>query len=171
MVALPALAVFAFVLGLPVAGPAWPVEPVAIVARFDPPAERWGAGHRGIDFGAGTGQTVRSITAGTIGFAGVVAGKPVVTVLMADGRRVTYEPVQSSRAAGTPVASGDPIGTVAAHGGHCGGLAGCMHVGLLRGEDYLDPLLLLRRPSVLKPLKALGPLGPLGPVSPTPPTP
>lgn len=146
------LSVFAFVLGLPVEGPVWPVEPVAVVARFAPPEVPWGSGHRGIDLGARTDQPVRSTTDGIIGFAGVIAGKPVVTVLLADGRRVTYEPVRSSLRPGASVAAGDTLGTVAALGGHCGGLAGCLHIGLLRGETYLDPLVLLRRPSVLKPL-------------------
>jgi murein DD-endopeptidase MepM/ murein hydrolase activator NlpD len=146
------LSVFAFVLGLPTAAPVWPVDPVAVVARFDPPEAPWGSGHRGVDFGARTGQEVRSITDGIIGFSGAIAGKPVVTVLLADGRRVTYEPVHTSRTPGSPVAAGDTLGTVAALGGHCGGLAGCLHVGLLRGETYLDPLVLVRRPSVLKPI-------------------
>lgn len=147
-----ALTLYAFVLGLPVAGPSWPVEPVAVVARFDPPASRWGPGHRGIDLGAQTDQPVRSATDGTIGFAGVIAGKPVVTVLLVDGRRVTYEPVRSTLRPGSPVAAGDLLGRVADLGGHCGGLAGCLHVGLLRGSTYLDPVVLFRRPSVLKPL-------------------
>jgi len=146
------LSVFVFVLGLPVEGPVWPLDPVAVVDRFEPPDTPWGAGHRGIDLGARTDQTVRSVTDGVVGFAGVIAGKPVVTVLLADGRRVTYEPVHSALSAGTPVAAGDPLGRVAALGGHCGGLAGCLHVGLLRGATYLDPLVLFRRPSVLKPL-------------------
>jgi murein DD-endopeptidase MepM/ murein hydrolase activator NlpD len=147
--------VFAFSLGLPVPGPVWPVEPVAVVASFDPPTSRWGPGHRGIDFGARTDQPVRSATDGIIGFAGVIAGKPVVTVRLADGRRVTYEPVHALRRAGSPVAAGDTIGTVAPMGGHCGGLAGCLHVGLLRGETYLDPLALFHRPSVLKPITGI----------------
>jgi murein DD-endopeptidase MepM/ murein hydrolase activator NlpD len=144
--------VFAFTLGISAPGPTWPVEPAAVVARFEPPAHVGAPGHRGIDLGASTGQTVRSITAGRIGFSGVIAGKPVVTVLLSDGRRVTYEPVHSAHAAGAPVAAGDVLGTVAASGGHCGGLAGCLHIGLLRGDRYLDPMTLFRRPAILKPL-------------------
>lgn len=143
---------FTFTLGLSTPTPVWPVDPAAVVARFEPPDHVGAPGHRGIDLGARTGQPVRSVTAGRIGFSGVIAGKPVITVLVPDGRRVTYEPVDSPRPAGSPVAAGDVLGTVAASGGHCGGLAGCLHVGLLQGDRYLDPMTLFRRPAVLKPL-------------------
>ncbi len=58
----------------------WPVDPPTIVRAFSPPAVSWGAGHRGVDLAASTGQPVRSMAAGVIGFVGVVAGVPVVAV-------------------------------------------------------------------------------------------
>lgn len=149
-----AILLFSFTLGLTAPSPPWPVEPTAVLERFSPPEHPWGAGHRGIDLAAATGQPVRSMTPGRVGFAGSIAGKPVVTVLLTDGRRVTYEPVDAALSAGTPVRAGDLLGHVAASGGHCGGLAGCLHLGLKRGDEYLDPLLLVRRPAVLVPLHA-----------------
>lgn len=149
---------------LVISAPVPPVIPMRVVAPFEAPESRYGAGHRGIDVAADTDQPVASITAGRIGFAGTIAGKAVVTVLMTDGRRVTYEPVTSELTTGTPVRAGQLIGTVAPRGGHCGGSlqpsasgephrSGCLHIGLLRGDDYLDPMALLRRPAVLKPLR------------------
>jgi murein DD-endopeptidase MepM/ murein hydrolase activator NlpD len=140
-----------------ISAPVPPVIPLRVVAPFEAPASRYGAGHRGIDVAADTDQPVASITSGRIGFSGSIAGKAVVTVLIADGRRVTYEPVISELASGTPVRAGQLIGTVAPRGGHCGGSpqphrSGCLHIGLLRGDEYLDPMTLLRRPAVLKPL-------------------
>lgn len=143
---------FSFVLGQSAPRPVWPVDPPAVVAAYAPPAHIGAPGHRGMDVGASTGQTVRSVTSGQVGFAGVIAGKPVITVRMTDGRRVTYEPVVSTLTSGAAVATGDVLGSVADSGGHCGGAAGCLHVGLLRGDEYLDPMTLFRRPAVLKPL-------------------
>ena len=131
--------------------PIWPVTPVRIVADFDPPLAVWEAGHRGVDLAAMTGDQVVSMTAGRVGFVGKVAGKPVVTVLLSDGRRVTYEPVHGDVVSGARVEPGTLLGTVAREGGHCGGRSGCLHVGLLRGDTYLNPRSLLRVPVVLKP--------------------
>lgn len=137
---------------LAVSAPVPPVIPLRVTAPFDAPAQPWGAGHRGIDVAADTDQPVASLTAGHIGFSGRVAGKPVVTVLLVDGRRVTYEPVVSELEPGAPVRAGQLIGTVAPSGGHCGGIARCLHIGLRAGDTYLDPMMLLRRPAVLKPV-------------------
>jgi murein DD-endopeptidase MepM/ murein hydrolase activator NlpD len=82
-----------------------------------------------------------------VAFAGMVAGRPVVSIDHADGLRTTYEPVDPSVGAGQAVARGSPIGTLL--GGHTGCPAGaCLHWGLRRGETYLDPLLLLRPPRI-----------------------
>jgi murein DD-endopeptidase MepM/ murein hydrolase activator NlpD len=135
----------------------WPVDDPRLVSGFRPPAADWQSGHRGIDLAARTGAPVRAMAGGVIGFAGSVAGKPVVTVVLAGGARLTYEPVLASVRVGALVRDGTVIGTVAAAGGHCGGMRGCLHVGLRSGADsgrtvYLDPLSLLdRRPAVLKP--------------------
>jgi len=116
--------------------------PGDVVHPFDPPAEEWGAGHRGVDLAAATGEPVRSPAAGVVSFAGQVAGKPVVVVTHPGGLRSTFEPVTVSAVRGDPVAAGDVVGTLAAGPGHCAP-AGCVHWGVLHGEVYLDPLALL----------------------------
>jgi murein DD-endopeptidase MepM/ murein hydrolase activator NlpD len=140
------------------AGPAgWPVDDPRVVSGFRPPAADWQAGHRGLDLAAGTGDPVRSMASGTVGFAGSIAGKGVVTIVLAGGARLSYEPVHAIVRVGAFVREGDVIGSVAASGGHCGGVRGCLHVGLRTttgsgGPGYLDPLSLLeRRAAVLKP--------------------
>lgn len=150
--------VVAVMLSLALAVPAgWPVDDPRVVSGFRPPVQDWHSGHRGVDLAAATGDPVRAMASGVIGFAGTVGGKPVVTVVLAGGARLTYEPVRAWVRAGEPVRDGDVIGSVAAAGGHCGGVHGCLHVGLRSGTSsggpvYLDPLRLLeRRPAVLKP--------------------
>jgi murein DD-endopeptidase MepM/ murein hydrolase activator NlpD len=136
----------AVVLGSPVAPPldppgliyAWPVSPPAVLRPFDPPAQPWLAGHRGVDLAAPPSTVVRSAGAGTVLFAGRVAGRGVVSVGHAGGLRTTYEPVTATVTVGDVVAGGDPLGRLEA--GHPG-----LHWGLRRGVLYLDPLALLGR--------------------------
>ncbi len=135
----------------------WPVDDPRLVSGFRPPATDWQSGHRGVDLAARTGDAVRSMAPGVVGFVGAVGGKPVVTVVLAGGARLTYEPVLATVGPGTLVVDGQLIGSVAPSGGHCGGFRGCLHVGLRAGAGpsgpaYLDPLSLLeRRPAILKP--------------------
>ncbi|MFI2650839.1 murein hydrolase activator EnvC family protein [Micromonospora fulviviridis] len=121
----------------------WPLAGTPrVVRRFAPPPQPWLPGHRGVDLAATPGVEVRSAGAGVVLFAGTVAGRPVVTVGHADGLRTTYEPVRPGPAAGARVAAGTPIGLLIA--GHPGCVAAaCLHWGLRRGEEYLDPLALL----------------------------
>ncbi|MEU8348861.1 hypothetical protein AB0C60_04715, partial [Streptomyces sp. NPDC048845] len=87
----------------------------------------------------------RAVAAGRVSFAGQVAGRSVVTVeLTGTGDpqlRITYQPVRAQVAKGDRVAAGEEVGVLADGPFHCAG--GCLHWGLLRGEDYLDPLGLL----------------------------
>jgi murein DD-endopeptidase MepM/ murein hydrolase activator NlpD len=126
-------------------GGAWPVDPPAITRPYRPPGVDWHAGHRGIDLAAITGQTVRAMADGVVGFVGVIGGIPIVTVRYpGDGhRRSTYEPVWAVVRPGQIVRQGDPLGSVAVAGGHCGGLTGCLHVGLRGDAGYLDPASLI----------------------------
>ncbi|BEL11801.1 M23 family metallopeptidase [Actinoplanes sichuanensis] len=120
----------------------WPVSPPAVLRRFDPPPEPWQAGHRGVDLGVAEGAPVRAAGGGAVVYAGVLAGRGVVSILHAGGLRTTYEPVVAAVRAGDLVAAGDLIGSVAA--GHPGcPQAACLHWGLRRGDVYLDPLALL----------------------------
>jgi murein DD-endopeptidase MepM/ murein hydrolase activator NlpD len=58
----------------------WPVEPHSVVRRFDPPPRPWLAGHRGVDLAASPSVPVRAAGAGTVVFAGEVAGRGVVSI-------------------------------------------------------------------------------------------
>jgi murein DD-endopeptidase MepM/ murein hydrolase activator NlpD len=121
-----------------------PGEPV-VTRPFSPPADPYGPGHRGVDLAAAPGSVIRAAGDGVVVFAGMVAGRPVVSIGHPGGLRTTYEPVTPSVAAGQPVARGSPIGVLLP--GHPGcPAAACLHWGLRRGEVYLDPLLLLRPP-------------------------
>jgi murein DD-endopeptidase MepM/ murein hydrolase activator NlpD len=117
-----------------------PVAPLHVLRGFHPPATRYGAGHLGVDVAA-TG-VVRSAGAGTVTFAGSVAGRGVVVVLHPDGIRTEYEPLRPAVPRGRRVSAGDVLGTVV--GVHRGCPGPCLHWGARRGDTYLDPLGLLR---------------------------
>jgi murein DD-endopeptidase MepM/ murein hydrolase activator NlpD len=122
---------------LPVPGPA------EVLTPFRPPAERWGAGHRGVDLGAAVGTKVRAAGAGTVAYAGMLAGRYVVSVRHTDTLRTTYEPVRPSVRAGQRVSAGEVIGTLEAGHPTCRP-ADCLHWGARIGADhYIDPLSLL----------------------------
>ncbi|MFC7327871.1 murein hydrolase activator EnvC family protein [Marinactinospora rubrisoli] len=131
--------------GWPLAGEA----PPQVVRAFAPPPRPWLAGHRGVDLAAPPGAEVRAAGAGRVAFAGSVAGTPVITV--AHGAlRTTYLPVQPAVRRGDRVGVGDVLGTLAGPPGstaHCAPRS-CLHWGLLRGREYLDPLALLGRGEV-----------------------
>lgn len=121
----------------------WPLPgSPTVVHDFEPPPHPFGRGHRGVDLAGVPGMPVLAAAAGTVVFAGPVAGRPVVSVHH-DGRlRTTYEPVVPIVSPGDRVLAGQRIGTLQA--GHPGcEAAACLHWGLLRGDDYLDPLTLL----------------------------
>jgi murein DD-endopeptidase MepM/ murein hydrolase activator NlpD len=123
----------------------WPVAGAPVVVRpFEPPAEPWLPGHRGVDLAVTLGQRIYAAGAGTVSFAGRVAGIGVVSITHPDGLRTTYEPVAASVHIGNVVATGTPIGTIDARLPHCPpGPAACLHWGLIRAGVYLDPLMLL----------------------------
>ncbi|MFD2796209.1 M23 family metallopeptidase [Promicromonospora vindobonensis] len=152
----------------PVAGV---VPPSGVERRFDPPAEDWGAGHRGVDLTAPHGSPVLSPGPGVVTFAGQVARRGVMVVTHPDGLRTSLEPVAASVPVGTAVAAGTTIAVVeggAAKGGrpgedghaegehpsggttpsHCAPRS-CLHWGVRRGERYIDPLSLLYRPPIV----------------------
>lgn len=117
----------------------WPLHGVPEVVRgFDPPDSPWGAGHRGVDLAGQVGDQVLAAAAGTVTYAGMLAGRGVIVVDHGTVR-TTYEPVDPTVAVGSWVAAGDPIGTLDA--GHCSDQP-CLHWGLKQGDEYLDPLLL-----------------------------
>jgi murein DD-endopeptidase MepM/ murein hydrolase activator NlpD len=120
----------------------WPVAPPQVVRRFDPPPQPWLAGHRGVDLAAAPGAEVHAAGGGIVSFAGSVAGRGVVSVVHTGGLRTTYEPVTATVHTGDVVTAGQSLGGLEA--GHPGcPVAACLHWGLRRGEQYLDPLALL----------------------------
>lgn len=135
--------------------------PMSVATPFDPPAERWLAGHRGVDLAAPPLTTVRAPAGGTVLFAGPVGGRPVLSIDHGAGLRTTYEPVRAIVRTGDRVATGDAVGHLLA--GHAGcPVDSCLHWGarLASGgpsgddDDYLDPLSLVAvddRPIRLKP--------------------
>jgi len=124
-------------------GPAvWPLDPRPTVVRgFEPPPSAWAAGHRGVDLLGSPGEAVHSALAGTVTFAGTLAGRGVV-VVSHGATRTTYEPVTALVSPGDVLPTGGVIGTLQTGSSHCFPQA-CLHWGLLRGETYLDPLSLL----------------------------
>jgi murein DD-endopeptidase MepM/ murein hydrolase activator NlpD len=121
-----------------------PVDPPAVVLRpFDPPAHPWLPGHRGVDLAADVGDRVLAAGAGVVTYAGPLVDRDVVVVQHPDGRRTTYEPVDPTVQVGDVVSAGSALGYLTTGGGHCGGLPSCLHWGLRRGLDYLDPLRLV----------------------------
>lgn len=118
------------------------MQPAVVVRPFDPPPRPWLAGHRGVDLRATPSVPVRAAGAGTVVYAGVIAGRGVVSVAHPGGLRTTYEPVTPTVAVGDAVAAGGELGIL--EPGHPGcPAAACLHWGLRRGDVYLDPLALL----------------------------
>lgn len=130
----------------------WPLSPRPAVLRvFDPPDRPWLSGHRGVDLQtAYDGAPVTSPAAGTVAFVGFVVDRPVVTIDHGNGLRSSFEPVESTLRPGDAVAEGSVLGR--ALPGHCGGTP-CIHWGVRRGDDYLNPLAFVMdlRPSILLP--------------------
>jgi murein DD-endopeptidase MepM/ murein hydrolase activator NlpD len=117
----------------------WPLHPPPeVVASFDPPDAPWGSGHRGVDLRGHPGQVVHAALAGTVTFAGSIAGRGVVVVDHGD-TRTTYEPVLATASVGETLPQGAALGTLELVGSHCPPSA-CLHWGWLRGDVYLDPL-------------------------------
>ncbi|MDT5026005.1 MAG: hypothetical protein QOE61_2431 [Micromonosporaceae bacterium] len=136
----------------------WPLAGAPTVTRrFAPPPSPWLSGHRGVDLAGNEGQPVLAAGGGVVAYAGLVAGRGVVSVDHAGGLRTTYEPVRAAALVNQPVAAGEVLGTLA--GGHAGcPVAACLHWGLRRGETYLDPLVLMHPPRLrLKPDRQAAP--------------
>jgi murein DD-endopeptidase MepM/ murein hydrolase activator NlpD len=144
--------ILALLLVATVAAWAWPVAPHEVVRAFDPPASRYGSGHRGIDIAAPAGTPVLAPDAGTVRFAGPVAGRPVISIDHGAGLVSSFEPVEPLVATGDVVAAGQRIGTLLP--GHVAG-EWRLHLGARLHGEYIDPLPLLgvERP-VLLPLRA-----------------
>jgi len=133
-----------------------PVPLASVQADFRP-AAAYGSGHRGVDLSAVPGAPVRAVAEATVALAGPVAGKPVIVLIVDDpvlGRvRVTYEPVVPIVEVGDLVTPGQPIGTLAGSGGHCGRTPHCLHLGIKQNGRYVNPAPLIASGRVvLKPV-------------------
>jgi murein DD-endopeptidase MepM/ murein hydrolase activator NlpD len=136
----------------------WPLHPQPRVMRsFDAPSPNWTPGHRGVDLAGTPGQPVYAAAAGTVVFAGELAGRPLVSIAHPGGLRTSYEPVRPSVRAGQRVDVGAVLGEL--QSGHDGcPAAACLHWGAMWGPasraDYVDPLALVAStPIRLKPVR------------------
>jgi murein DD-endopeptidase MepM/ murein hydrolase activator NlpD len=127
-----------------------------VVRHFDAPSPNWQRGHRGVDLSGTPGQPVFAAAAGTVVFAGELAGRPLVSIAHPGGLRTSYEPVRAAVRVGQLLAAGSALGELAP--GHDGCAAdACLHWGAMWGPasraDYVNPLdLLASTPIRLKPL-------------------
>ena len=113
----------------------------AIVRPFVEPVARYGAGHRGVDFTADGRTAVHAANAGTVVFAGAVAGSLHVVVLHPGGLRTSYaflSRVDVRR--GDAVAIGAVVGIAGGSGPEHE--VGVLHFGLRIGDRYVDPMVL-----------------------------
>lgn len=120
-----------------------PVAGTPAFARpFRAPAQRWSAGHRGLDLSLAAGTPVLAPAPGTVTFAGTVVDRGVVSVLHPDGLRTSLEPVDPEVVVGQQVEAGAALGTLQAGAAHCPP-RDCLHWGLRDGDRYVDPLSVL----------------------------
>lgn len=107
-----------------------PPVPAAVAEPFRQPQCRWCPGNRGIEYATALGDPVRAVAAGTVTFAGSVAGTTYVVVGHADGLRVTY---------GNLLETGWQVGDTVVAGVVIGHAAGHLHLGVRHGDEYVDP--------------------------------
>ncbi|MDZ4179210.1 MAG: peptidoglycan DD-metalloendopeptidase family protein [Coriobacteriia bacterium] len=137
-----------------VAGAGWPLETAVDVTLGYGVGYAFGDGesiHRGVDLASDPGDTVLAPFAGRVSFAGRVPAEGggtcgAVTIEFGDGLKVTCLPLDDVRvAAGTPVESGSVIGLLAASGDRSSSQPH-LHIGVRRGDTYLDPMSFLLAP-------------------------
>jgi murein DD-endopeptidase MepM/ murein hydrolase activator NlpD len=119
----------------------WPVAgPVVVVRRFDLPDKPWLAGHRGVDLTASPGTKVLAPAEGQIRFNGWIVDRHVVVIEHGE-LASTLEPVISDLAVGARLIQGQAVGEVpSGEAWHC---PNCLHWGVRRGDQYIDPALLV----------------------------
>lgn len=142
-----------------------------VIHPFEKPAQRWSAGHRGVDLAVPENDRhVYAPAPGKVVFSGTVVNRKVLVIAHPDGRRSTFEPMDETLPVGTTVTAGEVIGTVAgAAGGNserpyrrCSTL--CLYWGVRQGgtrgdgsgktAEYINPMSLLgsKEPSILLPV-------------------
>ena len=142
-----------------------------VVNPFEKPAQRWSAGHRGVDLRVPENdRRVYAPAPGKVVFSGTVVNRKVLVLAHPDGRRSTFEPMDEALPVGTTVAAGEVIGTVAVTAGstserpyrRCTTV--CLYWGVRQGgargdgsgktAEYINPMSLLgsKEPSILLPV-------------------
>jgi murein DD-endopeptidase MepM/ murein hydrolase activator NlpD len=107
-----------------------PPTTAAVLDPFRPPPQPWLSGNRGIEYATRPGDVVRAIGPGRVAFAGPVAGRLVATVVHPGGLRSSYTALGS-----LSVRRGDRL----VGGAEVGRAGGPVHLGVRRGDRYLDP--------------------------------
>ena len=142
-----------------------------VIHPFEKPAQRWSAGHRGVDLAVPENDRhVYAPAPGKVVFSGTVVNRKVLVIAHPDGRRSTFEPMDETLPVGTTVTAGEVIGTVA---GAAGGNSErpyrrcstpCLYWGVRQGgtrgdgsgkeAEYINPMSLLgsKKPSILLPV-------------------
>ena len=118
------------------ASPATYLPPVSgpVIDPFRPPIDGYGPGNRGLEYDTTPGEPVTAIGAGVVTFAGQVGGTLHVTVLHPDGLRSSYSFLHTIATRwGSHIAQGDIVGTAGES----------MHLGVRRGDVYVDPATIL----------------------------
>jgi murein DD-endopeptidase MepM/ murein hydrolase activator NlpD len=141
---------------------AWPVEG-QIIRFFEAPATPFSAGHRGIDIAVPFGTPIHAPAAGTVTFAGWIAGSMFMTLDHGDGVKTSY-----SWLSGFAVARGDAVRTgekIAYTGhGHPDVATPHLHFSARVNGMYVDPLLLLAGLDLVS-LIRLAPLAAIAPAA------
>ncbi|MDO5097968.1 MAG: M23 family metallopeptidase [Corynebacterium sp.] len=127
-------------------------QPPRVLRGFDKPEHDWLPGHRGVDLEAPVGHPIYAAGAGTVLYAGLLAGRPTISIEHAGGLRTTYQPVFPIVTVGDTIQRGQKIGQRAPSTDGDDGL----HWGAKYGQrDYINPLSLLAAPIIrLKPVDA-----------------
>jgi murein DD-endopeptidase MepM/ murein hydrolase activator NlpD len=113
-----------------------------VVHPYDAPDNPFAAGHRGVDVSAPLGTPVRAAAAGTVSFAGNVAGDLSVTIDHDPHLKTGYSFLgQVVARKGQHVERGDVIGLVG-RGHPNSGLPPHVHLSARRDGTYFDPLAL-----------------------------
>lgn len=146
----------AMLVGFPSAAhAAWPLEvPAAVILAFGdryPGADSAQTTHHGTDIAAEEGMRVEAPIAGTVGFAGRVPGSDGTSVLAVtlttSGGTLTLMPLRDIEVSkGDKVSAGSGLGTLAGNGDGSSSRTH-LHVGLRKGELYLDPMTVLETPA------------------------
>ncbi|MDQ3941240.1 MAG: peptidoglycan DD-metalloendopeptidase family protein [Actinomycetota bacterium] len=107
--------------------------------HFDAPESRFGAGHRGVDYAVPAGTAIRAAAAGTVTFAGSVAGVLAVTIDHSAGLVTTYSDLSS-----IVVTEGEVVteGTWIGRSGRSHVDDG-LHLGVKLNGRYVDPEIVL----------------------------